>query len=57
METRRGGRKKTRMGCNSYGDDFLFDKIKPDEIGVDLVSMSDLVSEKEWQIINDNEHF
>ena len=56
METRRGGRKKTRMGCNRYGDDFLFDKIRPDEIGADLVIMSDLASEKEWKIINDSEH-
>ena len=26
-ETRRGGRKKTGMGYNRYGDDFLIDKI------------------------------
>ena len=56
METRRGGRKKTSMRYNRYGDDFLIDKIKSDEIGQDMVSMGDLVSDKEWQIINDNEH-
>ena len=28
METRRGGRKKTGMSYNRYGDDVLIDKIK-----------------------------
>ena len=57
METRRGGRTKNSMRYNKYGDDFLVDNIKPDEIGADLVSMGDLVSDKEWPIINNNEHF
>ena len=39
METRRGGRKKTSMRYNRYEDDFLIAKIKPDEIGADLVSL------------------
>ena len=38
IETRRGGRKKTKLKYNRYGDDFLIDKIQPDEIGADLVS-------------------
>ena len=29
----KGGRKKTGMRYNMYGDDFLIDKIQPDEIG------------------------
>ena len=57
METKKDGRKNTSMRYNSYGDDFLIDKIKPDEIGTDLVSLGDLVSDKERQIIKDNEHF
>ena len=57
MKTRKRGRKKTSMRYNRYADNFLFDKKNPDELGAELVSMSDLVSEKEWQIINDNDHF
>ena len=38
-ETRRGGYKNTSMRYKRYGDDFLIDKIKPGEIGADLVSM------------------
>ena len=57
METRRGGCKKTSMRYNRYGDDFLIDKVKPEEIGADMVCMGDLVSDKEWLIINDNELF
>ena len=44
------------MRCNRYGDDFLIDKIKPDEIGEELVNAGDLVANEEWQIINDSEH-
>ena len=33
METRRGGHKKTSKIYNRFGDYFLFDKIKPDEVG------------------------
>ena len=55
-ETTRGGRKKTGMRYNRYGDDFLVDKIQPDEIGEKLVNVGELVANEEWQIINDNEH-
>ena len=56
QKNRRDGRKKTGMRCNSYGDDFLIDKIRPDEIGEELVKAGDLVANEEWQIINDSEH-
>ena len=56
METRRGGNRKTSMRYNRYRDDCLIDKIKPDETGADLVSVSDLVSDQEWQIINKKKH-
>ena len=55
-ETRRGGRKKTRMSYNRYGDDFLTDKIQPEELGAEMVNMGVLVADKKWQIINDSEH-
>ena len=55
-ETRRGARKKTSMRYNRYGDDFLIDKIQPDEIGEELVNVGELVAKEEWQIINDSEH-
>ena len=57
VETRRGGRKNASMRYNRYGDDFLIDKMKPDEVKPDLVRMGDLVSGKEWQINDDDEHF
>ena len=47
-ETRKGGRKKTVMRYNRYGDDFLIDKIQPDEIGEELVNMGELVANEEW---------
>ena len=56
METRWGGRKKTSLRYNRYGDDFLIDKIQTDEIGADMMSMGDVVVDEEWQIINDSEH-
>ena len=49
-------RKETGMRYNRYGDDFLIDKIQPDEIREDLVNMCELVANEEWQIINDSEH-
>ena len=55
IETRRGRRKKTKLKYNRYGDDFLIDKIQPDEIGADLVSMGDLT--QVWQIIEDDADF
>ena len=45
------------MRYNRYGDDFLIDKIQPDEIGKVLVSMGELVADDEWQIIKDSEHY
>ena len=51
MVTRRGGSKNTSRKYNIYGDDFLIDRIQSDEIGADLVSMGDLIPEKEWQIM------
>ena len=39
-----------------FGDDSLIDKIKPDEIGEELVSVGELVANEEWHIINDSEH-
>ena len=55
-ETRRGGRKKRNMRYNRYCDDFQLDKTQPEETGADMVNMSDLVADEEWQIINDSEH-
>ena len=55
-ETSRDGRKKTSMRYNRYGDDFLIDKIQPEELGAEKVNMGDLVADEEWQIINDSEH-
>ena len=43
METRRGGRKKTSKRYTRYGDDFVIVKIKPDEIGTDMVKLRDLI--------------
>ena len=44
------------MRYNRYGDDFLIDKIQPDEIGEELVNVGALVADEEWQIINDGDH-
>ena len=58
-ETRRGGRKKTSMTYNRFQDDFLIDKIKPDETDADMVGdlvVGDLV-DQEWQIIDDDKSF
>ena len=54
--TRNGNRKRTAMRYNRYGDDFLIDKIQPEEIGEELVNVGGLVADEEWQIINDGEH-
>ena len=50
-------RKRTGMRYNRYGDDFLIDKIQPDELSEELLSVGELVADDEWQIINDNEHY
>ena len=57
METIKGGRKKTGLRYNRYGGDFLVDKIKPDEVGAELVSVGDLIANQEWQIADDDESF
>ena len=54
--TRSGNRKRTGMRNNRYGDDFLIDKIRPDELSDELLRVSELVADDEWQIINDSEH-
>ena len=56
-ETRTGNRKRTGMRYNRYGGDFLIDKIQPDKVSEELVSVGELVADDEWQIINDSEHF
>ena len=45
----------TGMMYNMYGDDFLIDKIQPEEIGEDLVNVGQPVADEEWQIINHSE--
>ena len=55
MEKTRGGRKKTSMTFNRYGDNFLIDKIKSDEIGAELFGVGELIPDQEWQIIKDLE--
>ena len=55
--TRSGNRKRTGMRYNRYGDDFLIDKIRPDEVGNKLLSVGELVADDEWQIIKNSEHY
>ena len=55
--TRSGNRKRTGMRYNRYGDDFLIDKIQPDDLSKELLSVGELADDDEWQIINDNEHY
>ena len=55
--TRSGNRKRTGIRYNRYGDDFLIDKIRPDELGDELLSVGELEADDEWQIINDSEHY
>ena len=56
--TRSGNRRKrTGMRYNRYGDDFLIDKIHPDELCKELLSVGVLAADGEWQIINDSEHY
>ena len=45
------------MRYNSYGDGFLIDKIRPAELGDELLSVGELVADDEWQIINDSKHY
>ena len=44
------------MRYNRYADDFLIDKIQPDELSEDLVNVGELVADEEWQIINNSEN-
>ena len=55
--TKSGNRKRTGMRYNRYGDDLLFDKIQPDELSEELLSVGELLADDEWQIINDSEHY
>ena len=55
--TRSGNRKRTGMRYNRYGDDFLIDKIQPDNLSKELISVGELAADGEWQIIDDNEHY
>ena len=55
--TRSGNRKRTGMRYNRYGDDFLIDKIQPDDLSKELISVGELAADGEWQIIDDNEHY
>ena len=57
LGTRSGNRKRTGMRYNRYGDDFLIDKIQPDELSEELISVGELAADDEWQIINDGEHY
>ena len=50
-ETRIGYRKQTGMRYNRYGDDFLIDKIQPDEMSEELVNVGELVAN------DDGEHY
>ena len=45
------------MRYNRYGDDFLIDKIRPYELGDELLGVGELVANDEWQIINDSAHY
>ena len=45
------------MRNNRYGDDFLIDKIQPDDLSKELLSVGELAADDEWQIINDYEHY
>ena len=45
-ETRKGGRKKTSMRYNMYGDDFMIDKIRPEELGEELVNVGELTTDE-----------
>ena len=55
--TRSGNHKRTGMRYNRYGDDFSIDKIQPDELGEELLSVGELVADEEWQIIHDSEQY
>ena len=45
------------MRYNRYGDDFLIDKIRPDEFSEELLSVGEVAADDEWQFINDSDHY
>ena len=53
--TRSGNRKRKGMRYNRYGDNFLIDKIQPDDLGKELLNVGELAADGEWQIIDENE--
>ena len=55
--TRSGNCKRTGMRYNRYGDNFLIDKIQPDDPSKELLSVGELAADDESQIINNNEHY
>ena len=55
--TRSVSRKRTGLRYTGTGDDFLIDKVQPDELSEELLSVGELVADDEWQIINDSEHY
>ena len=55
--SRGGNRKRTGMRYNRHGDHFLIDKIQPDDLSNELLSVGELAADDEWQIINDNYHY
>ena len=55
--TRSGNLKRTGMRYKRYGDDFLVDKIQPNDLSKELLSMGELAADDEWRIINGNEHY
>ena len=50
-KTRKGGRKRTGMRYCRYGDDFLIDKIRPEELGEELVNVDELPTEHQGKAI------
>ena len=42
-----GNRKRTGMRYNRYGNDFLIDKIQPDELSEELISVGELAADDE----------
>ena len=55
--TRSGNCKRIGMRYNRYWDDFLIDKIQPDELSEELLSVGELVADDEWKIINESKHY
>ena len=43
---------ENQLDFERFGDDFSIDKIKPDEIGAEMVGVGDLDQEQECQINN-----